>query len=92
MSDASTHESTASRPSSVPGRGRLPWLKAHLPALLFGWFFFGMVLSGLVSPAERVAQLESSVIQEGWHLSMLAAMFGTPVVVAYWLRVSGRWR
>jgi len=85
--------STSSEPGSagqIQGRQGLGgWLRAHLPALLFGWFFFGMVLSGLVAPDARVAQLQSDVIREGWHLSVLAALFGTPVVLAYAWRVRG---
>jgi hypothetical protein len=68
------------------------WIELHLPALLYGWFWIGMVLSGLLAPTERVAMLESGLITEGWHLSLMACCFGIPILGAYWLRMSGRWR
>ena len=64
----------------------------HLPAWLYGWFWLGMCLCGLLAPADRVAELNSSLIREGWHLSVLALALGGPILVAYWLRMSGRWR
>lgn len=70
---------------------RFEWFKTHLPALLYGWFWFGMFLCGLIAPSERVLALESSLLSQGWHLSLLAVLLGTPIGIAYWLRMSGRW-
>ena len=64
-------------------RGPGAWIGRHLPALLYGWFFFGMFLCGFLAPDQRVASLESGLITEGWHLSLMAAAFGTPVLLAY---------
>ena len=85
---------TNTQPSTehAPGLSPAAWIKRHLPALLYGWFFFGMFLSGFLAPLERVQGLESGLVSQGWHLSVLAALLGTPVLVAYWLRMSGRWR
>jgi hypothetical protein len=58
----------------------------HFPALLFGWFFFGMFLCGLLAPEDRVRELESSIITEGWHLSLMSLVFGGLVIAAYILR------
>ena len=76
----------------APKRADIHLSLGRLPALLYGWFFFGMFLSGFLAPLERVQGLESGLVSEGWHLSVLAALLGTPVLVAYWLRMSGRWK
>ena len=62
-------------------------LLVHLPAILYGWFFFGMFLCGLLAPDHRVAELESSLVTQGWHLSAMACLFGIPILTAYWWRV-----
>ena len=33
-------------------RGPGAWIGRHLPALLYGWFFFGMFLCGFLAPDE----------------------------------------
>ena len=66
------------------------WLRDHLEITLIGWFFFGMALCGLLAPEERVALLESDLVTQGWHLSLMAIGFGAIVVGAYVLRHSGR--
>ena len=71
-----------------PRPGLRGWFVLHLPALLSGWFWFGMFLCGLLAPAERVAELHSGLIQEGWHLSAMAVCLGGPILVVYWLRMS----
>jgi hypothetical protein len=82
-----------SSPQTVPQESRvIDWVTLHLPALLYGWFWFGMFLCGLLAPPERVALLESGLVTEGWHLSLMACLFGCPILTAYWLRMSGRWR
>ena len=53
----------------------------------YGWFWFGMFLCGILAPAERVTALESGVITQGWHLSLLSVLFGLPVLVLYWWRM-----
>lgn len=65
------------------------WLRNHLEITLIGWFFFGMALCGLLAPQERVALLESEVVTQGWHLSLMAICFGTIVVGAYLVRRRG---
>ncbi len=67
-----------SHSTSEPG-----WLQVHLPAVLYGWFWFGMFLCGFLAPPERVALLESAVITEGWHLSAMSVVLGLPVVLLY---------
>ena len=62
------------------------WLVVHLPAILYGWFWFGLFLCGLLAPAERVALLESSLVTQGWHLSLMTCVFGIPILVLYHLR------
>jgi hypothetical protein len=90
MSTPSPHsEGPASSSKKKPVR---LWLKRYLPALLYGWFWFGMLLSALVAPQDRVDGLESSLVTEGWHLSMMAGLFGGVILLVYWLRVSGRWK
>ena len=64
------------------------WLLRHLPVLLYGWFWFGMVLCGFLAPADRVQGLESTLITEGWHLSLMAGIFSAIIFVFYWWRTS----
>ena len=66
---------------------RVMWIKNYLPVLLFAWFWIGMIVCGLLAPHERVQDLESSIITEGWHLSVMAAIFGCLTVLPYWFRV-----
>jgi len=80
-----------SHPETDPNP-RESWLELHFPALLYGWFWVGMMLCGLLAPVERVALLESGLVTEGWHLSVMCLLFGGPILGAYWLRMSGRWR
>ena len=39
---------------------------------------------------ERVAVLESGLVREGWHLSVMALCFGGPVVALYGFRMWSR--
>jgi len=66
------------------------WLQQHLPVVLFGWFWFGMFLCGLLAPQERVAELGSAVVTEGWHLSAMCVLLGLPVLVGVVLRSRSR--
>jgi len=76
-----TNQTQSKRPS---------WVFIHLPVLLYGWFWLGMFLTGFLAPQHRVEELQSSVIQQGWHLSLLACILGIPPLVMYWRRVSKR--
>ena len=78
--------STSNSPPTSPA-----WIR-HFPAILYGWFFFGLFLCGLLAPEERVLELESKWVTEGWRLSAMALVFGGGVLTLYILRVSGRWR
>ena len=60
-----------------------PWLQLHLPALLYAWFWLGMFLCGLLAPGDRVTGLDSALVQEGWHLSVMCCVMGLPVVALY---------
>ncbi len=77
------------QPPTPPGL--LAFCKRHLPALLYGWFWIGLAMSGWLAPADRVAMLESGLVTEGWHLTVMALIFGTVTLGAYALRMSGRW-
>ena len=67
----------------------MTWLRVQLPALLYGWFWIGMALSGLFAPEERVADLGSEWITEGWHLSVMALAFGLTTLGLYSWRMRG---
>lgn len=60
-----------------------PWFVRHFAITLYAWFFLGMALCGLLVPPERVAALESTVITQGWHLSVMAILFIGPVLLLY---------
>ncbi len=70
-------------------QGLRAWVVLHLPALLYGWFWLGMFLCGLLAPADRVLGLESALVREGWHLSVMSCLLGLPVLVLYAWRVRG---
>jgi hypothetical protein len=80
----------ASQPAHDAPRspGLRGWIGVHLPALLYGWFWLGMMASGLLAPTERVVELQSSILQKGWHISVLALLLGTPPVLLYIWRMS----
>ena len=69
--------------------GRLEWAGTHLPVLLYAWFWVGLALSGWLAPDDRIALLESGLVTEGWHLTVLAILLGTPALGLYVLRMSG---
>jgi len=60
--------------------------KYHLHVLLYGYFWFGLFVCGLVAPPERIALLESDLVTRGWHLSLLSTILLVPVLVLYVLR------
>ena len=63
------------------------WIKVHLPALLYGWFWIGLAAGGLFAPHQRVLALNSSIITQGWHLTALALCFGTLTLGLYMWRI-----
>ena len=65
-------------------------LKNHFPALLYGWFWLGLALSGFFAPADRVAELGSGWVSQGWHLSLMALTFGTVTLGLYCWRLRDR--
>jgi hypothetical protein len=81
--------SANSPPSPPPGRprGARAWLLLHGPVVLYAWFWLGMALCGLLAPPDRVAALHSTLVSEGWHLSLMSCALGLPVLVLYWRRM-----
>ena len=61
----------------------MSFLVKHLHILLYAAFWLSLATYGLVAPPHRVAMLESSLVREGWHLSVMALCFGGPVVALY---------
>ena len=62
-------------------------LKNHLHILLYTYFWFGLFISGLLAPQHRIDALESSIITQGWHLSVLSLIIVLPVPVIYVIRM-----
>lgn len=62
-------------------------VKEHLHIVLYFYFWLGIFIGGLVAPKERVEMLNSDLIKEGWHLSMLSLILIVPVFVIYYLRL-----
>lgn len=62
-------------------------LNNHLHVLLYSYFWFGLFVCGLSAPDQRVAELHSSLVTKGWHLSALSLVLVLPVPVVYWLRM-----
>ena len=61
----------------------IAFLLRHFHVLVFASFWFSLGLYGLVAPPARVALLESGLVTEGWHLSLLALLLGGPVLALY---------
>ncbi len=55
----------------------------HFHIIMFTYFWIGLAICGLYAPEERVLLLESSLIKEGWHLSILSLLTIAPVVILY---------
>jgi hypothetical protein len=66
------------------------FMKTHFHILLFAGFWMSLALQGLVAPPERVLLLESSIVTEGWHLSLCALGLGGPVLALYFWRMRTR--
>ncbi len=62
-------------------------LKDHLHVLLYAYFWFGLFVCGLSAPDQRVAELSSTLVTEGWHLSLLSVVLVLPVPLIYWYRM-----
>jgi hypothetical protein len=61
----------------------MQFLVKHAAILLYAGFWVSLASYGLSAPPERVALLESGLVTEGWHLSLMATVFGGPVLVLY---------
>ena len=67
----------------------IAFIKRHFHALVLADFWIGLGLYGLVAPPERVALLDSSLVTEGWHLSVMALVLGGGVLGLYGWRHRG---
>ena len=65
----------------------IEFLKQHFYAILYMAFWLSLAADGLVAPPERVSLLDSTVVTEGWHLSLMALCFGLPMLVLYLIRM-----
>ena len=61
-------------------------IKYHFHVILFFYVWFGIFVCGLVAPQDRVAELGSSIITMGWHISALSILFILPWPVLYVIR------
>ena len=59
------------------------FLVTHAAALLYAGFWISLAGYGLVAPPGRVAQLESGLVTQGWHLTAMSLPFGGPVLFLY---------
>ena len=62
-------------------------LRDHLHAILFSYFWLGLFVGGLVAPIERVVQLESSWLTQGWQLTFLSVVLVLPAPIVYVFRM-----
>lgn len=62
-------------------------LKYHLHILLYTYFWLGLFICGLVAPQHRIDLLESDLITQGWHLSLLSLFLVLPVPIIYFFRM-----
>lgn len=62
-------------------------IRYHLHILLYTYFWFGIFVCGLAAPEDRVKDLGSAVITQGWHLSLLSLVLILPAPVLYVLRM-----
>jgi len=65
------------------------FLKYHFHIVLYTYFWFGLFVCGLAAPDARVANLHSSLITKGWHLSLLSLTLILPVPIVYLIRMRG---
>jgi len=62
----------------------------HFHIVLYFYFWLGIFIGGLIAPKERIDMLNSSIITEGWHISLLSLLLICPVFVIYYFRVRKR--
>ena len=67
----------------------IDFMKYHLHIALYTYFWFGLFVCGLVAPSDRIAALETDLISEGWHLSLISVFLILPVPIIYFIRI---WR
>ncbi|MEA2101808.1 MAG: hypothetical protein U9P80_04445 [Thermodesulfobacteriota bacterium] len=58
-------------------------IKYHFHAILFFYVWFGLFVCGMAAPPDRVAELGSGLITQGWHLSVLSMILVLPWPVIY---------
>jgi hypothetical protein len=63
------------------------FLTNHIHILLYAGFWISLASYGIQAPPDRILLLESQLITKGWHLTLLAFCFGTPVLALYWWRM-----
>ena len=65
----------------------IKFLLEHFHIVLYFYFWLGIFIGGLVAPQDRVDMLNSGIIIEGWHLSLLSMFLIFPVFIIYYLRI-----
>ncbi|MAP02053.1 MAG: hypothetical protein CMD01_04460 [Flavobacteriales bacterium] len=61
--------------------------KEHFHVLVYFYFWLGIFIGGLLAPKDRVLLLDSALITEGWHLSVLSLLLVFPVFIFYYFKV-----
>ncbi|HUT52357.1 MAG TPA: hypothetical protein VM658_03100 [bacterium] len=61
-------------------------VKYHFHAILYLYVWFGLFICGLAAPQHRVALLDSRLITQGWHLSLLSLILVLPWPIIYVVR------
>ena len=65
-------------------------IKYHLHIFLYFYFWLGIFVGGLVAPKERIENLKSEIITEGWHISLLSIILIFPVFIIYFFRMRNK--
>ena len=61
-------------------------IKYHFHIILLAYVWFGLFFCGLAAPPDRVTELGSNIVTQGWHLSALSTVLVLPWLVIYVLR------
>ncbi len=61
-------------------------VKYHFHVILFSYVWFGIFVCGLAAPTDRVADLGSGIITQGWHLSLMSIFIVLPWPIIYVIR------
>lgn len=61
-------------------------IKYHFHVIIYFYVWFGLFICGLVAPQDRVAELGSRLITQGWHLSLISVVLVLPWPVIYVIR------